>query len=458
MQELASKYDILKVIGHGGFSAVFKARSKENPEKVVALKQLDVTIDHEGAKEYKDFKEEVEILKKLKHPNIVKIYNEYIFDNKPSLEMEFVDGETLEAILKRKKYFSIEETLEVIDQISSALQYCHHYHIPDEISSQTDSVLLKRNAIIHNDINTKNIIRTKNLDGSVRYVLLDFGLSFTDPDAVRHSKKEDGMAEYKAPEKWTAANVDTPSDIYSFGIVIYELLTGTVPFPVKDYKQASEMLDLEEKHKRAGLPNLCERRMSAVNDNELVKMEECDIPWWLESLVKKCLMKNPSERFITGRELSEYYFNGLDGKIEPAPNESPGTAINIDPASPLKHKPTGAFLEVVPNILTEAQHFFLDKDFTTIGRRNEGISGFSADFSLKTADKFISKNHCQIMRQPNEHGGFIYKLQDAEPSKNGTYYNTAKNTQRIPPGIKILLKDGDYFWIGNTKMVFHEPS
>ena len=76
MQELASKYDILKVIGHGGFSAVFKARSKENPEKVVALKQLDVTIDHEGAKEYKDFKEEVEILKKLKHPNIVKIYNE----------------------------------------------------------------------------------------------------------------------------------------------------------------------------------------------------------------------------------------------------------------------------------------------------------------------------------------------------------------------------------------------
>ena len=69
-------------------------------------------------------------------------------------------------------------------------------------------------------------------DGSFRYVLIDFGLSFTDPDAVRHSKKEDGMAEYKSPEKWTGAEVDTQSDIYSLGVVIYEMLTGSAPFPI----------------------------------------------------------------------------------------------------------------------------------------------------------------------------------------------------------------------------------
>src|SRR5690606_41852119 len=102
MRELATSYDILKVLGHGGFSAVFKARRKTDGA-IVALKQLDLTIDNESQKEYKDFKEEVDILKKLDHPNIVKVYGEYILDHKPSLEMEYIEGETLETLLKQEK-------------------------------------------------------------------------------------------------------------------------------------------------------------------------------------------------------------------------------------------------------------------------------------------------------------------------------------------------------------------
>src|SRR5690606_29963675 len=260
MRELATSYDILKVLGHGGFSAVFKARRKTDGA-IVALKQLDLTIDNEAQKEYRDFKEEVDILKKLDHPNIVKVYEEHILDHKPSLEMEYIDGETLETILRREKYFSINDTLDLIEQIAGALNYCHHYYLPGSLAHPTGSVLLNRDAIIHNDINPKNIIRTQNEGGAYRYVLIDFGLSFTDPNAVRHSKKEEGMAEYKAPEKWKGDRVDAPSDIYSLGVMIYEVLTGAVPFPVKDYKVAGDMIRLEEQHRSASIPDMCKKRM-----------------------------------------------------------------------------------------------------------------------------------------------------------------------------------------------------
>ena len=455
MHELALKYDILKVVGHGGFSAVFKARSKEDPEHIVALKQLDFVLENEDTKEYRDFKNEVEILKRLDHPNIVKIYDEYILDNKPSLEMEYVDGETLETIIQREGYFSIEEILEVIAQMASALSYCHHYHSygnsPQHLLS--DSVIINRDAIIHNDINPKNIIRTRNEDGSWRYVLIDFGLSFADPDAVRHSKKEDGMAEYKAPEKWRGQLVDTPSDIYSLGIVLYELLTGGVPFPVKDYKQANEMIALEEKHKSAPVPDICRKRMEAQEEKEGRRPDGCDIPTWLEMLVRQCLEKDPLKRFRTGRELNRFFYNGLDGKIE-IPETPVEAVIDIDPAA-ARGINTGAYIEVKPNILTEGQHFFINKDLITIGRWND-LPGGTADFGIKTSDRFISKNHCQILRRRTAEGGYAYFLQDKVPSKNGTYFNTEKNSIRLSDTTEVLLKNEDYFWIGNTKILFHQ--
>jgi serine/threonine protein kinase len=453
MHEISSKYDILKLIGHGGFSAVFKARCKDNYEKIVALKQLDYTVTDTNAKEYRDFKEEVEILKKLNHKNIVHIFGEYILDNKPVLEMEFIDGDTLESVIRQEKYLSIEEVLDVIAQIASALDYCHHYHIPDTIFEESNSVLLKKNSIIHNDINPKNIIRAKNEDGAFRYVLVDFGLSFIDPDTVRHSKKEEGMSEYKSPEKWDAANVDTPSDIYGFGIVLYELLTGSVPFPVKNYNEETDKI-LREKHKSEDVPDLCKKRLAAILEKEYVTPETCDIPDWLQMLIKKCLEKEPSQRFKTGKELLEFFHDGLSGKIEK--NEDENLVIDIDPDAGEKNIRKESYLEALPNILTEAQHFFLKKDYTTIGRYNDISENFSADFSLRTADKFISKNHCQITKKSDENNHPIYYLTDVQPSKNGTFYNTEKNSTRLQPHEKIPLNDGDYFWIGNTKIVFHE--
>lgn len=457
MKELTSIYDILKVLGHGGFSAVFKARRKSDG-KIVALKQLDITIVDENQKEYRDFKEEVEILKKLDHPNIVKVFAENILDHKPSLEMEYLEGETLETIIKNTPCFSIDETMNFIEQVSSALNYCHHYYLPDS-SRNTESAMLKRSAIVHNDINPKNIIRIKNEDGSFRYVLIDFGLSFTDPNSVRHSKKEEGMAEYKAPEKWMGGVVDTPTDIYSLGTVIYELLTGLVPFPVKNYKEIKDMLQLEENHKTASVPDMCEKRMTKLKELSMLQSDEfifnrdCDIPHWLEILVEKCLKKNPDNRFKNGRELSSYFFDGKDGKIKSSGSDKTAI-IEIDPFLN-QNKIVGTYIQVIPNFLTTEQQFFIQKNTTTIGRWNDMPGAVLADFAIVTADKFISKNHCQIIKKQLENGETIYQLADTAPSKNGTFYNTEKNSHRLEPHIKVTLKDGDYFWVGNTKIVFH---
>ena len=173
-------------------------------------------------------------------------------------------------------------------------------------------VLIQQYGVAHNDIHSNNIMR-KYLDGS--YILLDFGLAIQDKKAVKSSSRGDGAAEYLPPEKWSGAKIPNEKavDIYGFGILIYQMLTGRVPFVLDpaEYQQDSlkTLNKVRHQHENEKPADILPLRKAAYEKatgrDDYVK----DYPDWLEELVFKCLEKNPEDRFQDAKELQEFFYD-----------------------------------------------------------------------------------------------------------------------------------------------------
>lgn len=348
--ELSQKFEVLKKCGNGGFSSVYKVKERSDG-RIFALKFFDFDYISPTTKEYKDFINEIAILKKINHPNVVKVIEELILDGKPAIKMDYIDGETLDEIIK-DRVLPVNEILEIVMQISAALYACHNMQIPPgSVGYHSDTLILRDNAIIHNDIHPKNIIRLKKENDAIetKYILIDFGLSISSRADIRHSHMQHGMAEYKAPEKWDKKEISTRTDIYSFGVLLFKLLTNIVPFPIENYNDARQMIELERFHKEEQPPEIWELRKEALQQKNNMFLNIPDYPFWLELMALKCLAKNSIERFHDGKELNQYYHKGIKGEIkeEPAPvfvpkeedPKNPGLLIVSDkPLLPKKQK------------------------------------------------------------------------------------------------------------------------
>lgn len=212
VEELAPHFpqlEILEVIGHGGMGIVYKARQIDL-DRFVALKILRPTISlDQGFAER--FLREARALARLTHPNIIAVFD---FGRKDSLYyfiMEFVDGTNLRQV-ERSGQLSPAAAMEIVPQICSALQYAHD------------------NGVVHRDIKPENILLNKS--GEVR--IADFGLAkiagSADQIPLTGTWQVMGTPHYMAPEQFEKpASVDHRADIYSLGVVIYELLTGELP-------------------------------------------------------------------------------------------------------------------------------------------------------------------------------------------------------------------------------------
>lgn len=221
-EELAPHFpqlEILEVIGHGGMGVVYKARQKEL-DRIVALKILRPGIS-DDASFAERFQREARALAKLNHPNIITVFD---FGRRDALfyfVMEFVDGTNLRH-LERVGDLNPAEALNIVPQICSALQYAHD------------------NGVVHRDIKPENILIGK--DGTVR--IADFGLAklagTVDNAPLTGTWQVVGTPHYMAPEQFEKpTTVDHRADIYSLGVVIYELLTGELPlgrFPLPSEK------------------------------------------------------------------------------------------------------------------------------------------------------------------------------------------------------------------------------
>ena len=328
MANFLKEYTLLGELGTGGFAKVYKVRHNALGY-IRAIRVINETVTDEGSSAYQKFLRECKVLLRLgngSHRNIVHIYQPRLLENHALVEMDYVDGKDISHYLNDNgNFLPVEEVLRMAEEISSALAYCHEdiYKFcmdPDEDQLESDPVdgskwiideptkkrLIEKYKVIHNDIHSGNIMRRE--DGS--FVLLDFGLAITGGDDVRNSSRHDnGAIEFKAPEKWDNDQVLTEqSDIYSFGVVMYEYLAGRVPFPFD--KRATNRTEAEFKlnkaHREETPPPIFDLRKAFYESKHPGRTYQKDYPDWLEAAIMRCLEKDPANRFRNGKELHEY--------------------------------------------------------------------------------------------------------------------------------------------------------
>ncbi len=322
------EYTLLDELGQGGYATVYKVRHN-NLGYIRAIRVLNAPIAHgEADKTYQKFLAECRLLLRLgngNHPNIVHIYQPLLRNQKAIVEMDFVDGKNLFHYLEdHSSFVEIDDVLRLVSDIGSALAYCHEdiYKFcmdrdedrlqddPEDgskilLDEPTRRRLINKYGVIHNDIHSGNIIRRE--DGS--FVLLDFGLAIEGENVIRSSRRRNGAPEFKAPEKWDNESVlTTKTDIYSFGVVLYEYLAGRVPFLYDKTNSNPTVAEYElmKAHKELQPLPIYDLRKEAFERSHPGEKYQQDFPNWLENLILKCLEKDPEDRFASGKELYAY--------------------------------------------------------------------------------------------------------------------------------------------------------
>ncbi len=203
---------MIKTLGAGGMSTVFKAHSIRDKNQIVALKVLKDELSRRESNRRR-FKQEGTIIDKLNHPNIIKIFERGEYHEKLFIVMEFLEGRTLAEKIETEGMIPLQDSLHIMRQITAALTFIH------------------RANIIHRDLKPENIMITEK-DGDKDVVkLLDFGLSKMKFQSwITMTGMLVGTASYMAPEQITELESSSASDIFNLGLIFYEMLTGRVAF------------------------------------------------------------------------------------------------------------------------------------------------------------------------------------------------------------------------------------
>ena len=203
---LDERYEIQEIIGAGGMAVVYKA-TDHRLNRFVAVKILRDELARDG--EFRSrFQTEAQAVAMLSHPNIVSVYDVSHSDNVEYIVMELIEGVTLMQYMQKKGALGWKEALHFSVQISKALEHAHS------------------KGIVHRDIKPQNIMIIR--DGSIK--VADFGIAALESTQEQRSSQTVGSVHYIAPEQARGEQPDTRSDIYSLGVVMYEMLTGRMPY------------------------------------------------------------------------------------------------------------------------------------------------------------------------------------------------------------------------------------
>jgi eukaryotic-like serine/threonine-protein kinase len=251
---LGGRYEILQLLGEGGMGAVYKAADREL-DRFVALKVIRPELASNPAILAR-FKQELLLAHQVTHRNVIRIYDLGEAEGVKFITMEFVEGKDLRALIRERQKFSPEEAVDIIQQVCQALDAAHSV------------------GVIHRDLKPQNIMQ----DGSGRILVMDFGLARTmEGDGMTQTGALVGTMEYMSPEQALAKGLDQRSDLFTLGLILYELLTGKTPY------QAESAL--------ASLIKRTQERAVPVSDID------AQIPGALSGIVSKCLERDLEQRY-----------------------------------------------------------------------------------------------------------------------------------------------------------------
>lgn len=260
------RYKLVKEIGRGAMSVVYQA---EDPEigRMLAIKLLKHELVEK--EEYRElFLREAKAAGRLGHPGIVTIYDVGIWQERPFIAMELLEGENLDDYLQKSGTFSLEQASDLAKQLTLALDYAH------------------QNGVIHRDLKPDNILV---LDGGRRFKITDFGIAhvehlFLEDEGGKSKGKIMGTPAYMSPEQITGHGVDFKTDLYSLGVILYQVTKGELPFQAPNYAAMMQAV-------------------LHLNPQPINIVSEQGFMW--QSIIFRLLQKNSDHRYATNDELLE---------------------------------------------------------------------------------------------------------------------------------------------------------
>ena len=259
-QKINDRYEIIKTIGEGGMANVYLAHDTILDRKV-AIKVLRGDLSNDE-KFIRRFKREALSVSNLSHPNIVEVYDVGEEDGNYYIVMEYIEGKTLKQLLQKRGALTLTEVIDIMSQLTDGLAHAHEAYI------------------IHIDIKPQNIM----IEDNGRIKITDFGIAMAlNSTQLTQTNSVMGSVHYLPPEQANGKGATVKSDIYSLGILMYELLTGSVPF------KGDTAVEIALKHMKEKIPS--------------VRKQNPTIPQSVENIILKATAKNPKNRYDSVREM-----------------------------------------------------------------------------------------------------------------------------------------------------------